>query len=362
MKNKKILIVCPYPFDTAPSQRLKYEQYISFFNENGFHVTIKPFMSLSFWDIVYKNGHLFEKITWTIIGYLRRCMLAFQLAQYDIVYIHLWVTPFGLPLFEWIYRRFSKRIIFDIDDLIYLGTASLQNNFISLLKGKNKPLFLIKNADHVITCTPYLDSFVRKYNQHTTDISSTINTDKYIPVNTYSNTFPITLGWSGSHSTSKYLHLIKNVLKRLRMEYSFRILVIGEAKMQMEGLDIESVPWNKNDEVEQLQRIDIGLYPLPDETWVNGKSGLKALQYMALGIPTVASAVGANFRIIENGSSGFLVKTEEEWIQRLRDLIENPDLRKRTGTAARKKVEESFSVKINRAVYLQILKQTIKMI
>jgi len=131
--------------------------------------------------------------------------------------------------------------------------------------------------------------------------------------------------------------------------------------MQIAGLEIESIPWSEKDEVEQLQRIDIGLYPLPDETWVNGKSGLKALQYMALGIPTVATAIGANFRIIENGESGFLVKTEEEWIQRLGDLIENPELRKRTGIAARKKVEETFSVKANQAIYLSILKQTAEM-
>jgi L-malate glycosyltransferase len=357
VKNKKLLIVCPYPLNTAPSQRLKYEQYISFLRDNGFAITIKPFMSISFWNIIYLKGYLFRKILSTMSGYLNRIILIFKLRSYDVVYIHLWVTPFGLPFFEWIYCKFCKKVIYDIDDLIYVGNSSNENSFIALLKGKNKAIHLIRCADHVITCTPYLDAFVKKYNQSTTDISSTINTEKYIPLNKYSNESPLTLGWSGSHSTVKYFYLLRHILKSLSLKYSFRILVIGETNIQIDGLDIESVPWSDADEVKQLQRIDIGLYPLPDETWVNGKSGLKALQYMALGIPTVATAAGANFRIIINGESGLLVKTEMEWIQCLSDLIENAALRKKIGNTARKRVEENFSVKANQAVYLKILRQ-----
>src|SRR5690606_12603751 len=98
-------------------------------------------------------------------------------------------------------------------------------------------------------------------------------------------------------------------------------------------------------EVPTLQRFDIGLYPLPlDNEWVLGKSGLKALQYMAVGLPVIATAVGANFRIIRDGETGFLVKTREEWLERLSQLITDASIRKELGTASRKNVEEHYSI------------------
>jgi glycosyltransferase involved in cell wall biosynthesis len=106
--------------------------------------------------------------------------------------------------------------------------------------------------------------------------------------------------------------------------------------------------------------MDIGLYPLPlDEEWVYGKSGLKALQYMALGLPVVATAIGANFRIIENGESGYLVTAEDEWLEKLRELINTPALRKTIGMKARERVEKYYSVKANEPVYLNILNKVL---
>ena len=103
-----------------------------------------------------------------------------------------------------------------------------------------------------------------------------------------------------------------------------------------------------------MTRIDIGLYPLPDEPWVYGKSGLKALQYMALGIPTVASAVGMNFKVIEDGISGFLVKNDDEWITAITRLIDDPLLRASVGDASRDRVLSTYSIKANQPTYLSI--------
>ena len=252
----------------------------------------------------------------------------------------------------------SKKIVYDIDDLVYLrNVKSKAHPLVNFIKGRKKPLYLMKAADHVITCTPYLDEFVRQYNKNTTDISSTVDTDRYVPVNTYSNDKKLTLGWSGSVSTIKYFYLLSNVLKRLSRQYEFDILVMGGTDVKIEGLMINAVEWSENREISTLQQIDIGLYPLPDEEWVLGKSGLKAIQYMALGIPTVATAVGANFRVIENGVSGYLVNSEDEWVEKLSMLIADPLLRRSIGEAARKKVEAKFSIKANASSYLQILNE-----
>ncbi len=354
-KPKKILIVCPYPKGVAPSQRLKFEQYYAWFEQNGYSVTIKPFIDEGFWQIVHKPGNILKKTIKSINGYLKRTALLFSIRKYDLVYIHLWVTPFGPPLFEWLYSSLAKKMIYDIDDLVYLKFNRV-SWYIRMMKGYRKPILLMKKADHVITCTPHLDKFVRQYNQQTTDISSTINTGLYRPKTDYSfrENKPI-LGWSGSHSTIWHMQTIFPALKKLKQSIDFKLVVMGAETLQEDGLDIEAIPWKEAYEVEVISRFDIGIYPLPDAEFVLGKSSLKALQYMALGIPTVATAVGTNFRVIEDGVSGFLVSSDEAWIKTLEKLMNDQQLRAATGSNAAKRVENYFSIHANQSVYLNIL-------
>lgn len=354
---RKLLVICPYPRNVAPAQRLKYEQYFDYFESNGISVTVSPFMTRRFWNIVYQKGFTLEKIFWTVTGYLRRLGDIARLPFYDGVYIFLWVTPFGPPIFERIYAWVNRRIVYDIDDMVFLGHTSQANRGFSWLKGKNKMIFLMERARHVIVCTPRLNEFARQYNEAITDISSTINTESYLPLVDHEAKTPLVIGWSGSHSTSKYLRLLEDVLCELRGIYGTHVLVIGDPTFRFESFPSEAVPWRAETEVQDLRRIDIGVYPLPEEEWVYGKSGLKALQYMSLGIPTVATAIGANFRVIEDGVSGFLVRTEEEWMARLRDLIESVELRRRIGAAGRARVEEHYSVHANRDRYYGVVDQ-----
>lgn len=354
-KRKKILVICPHPVGVAPGQRLKYEQYFDYLQENGYEIEVSSFMTMRFWNIVYKKGYYFEKIFWTIIGYIKRLFDLCRLPFYDGIYTFLYVVPFGPPFFEYLFSKVNSNFIYDIDDLVFLKPQSKVNPLVAFLKSKNNSIYLMKKAKHVITCTPYLDKFVRNYNLVTTDISSTINTDKYRPKSAYSyNEEKTILGWSGSFSTSKYLFLLKGVLLRLQKEYDFKLLVMGDENFDIEGLDIEAIAWKEEYEISTIKRFDIGLYPLPNEEWVYGKSGLKALQYMSLGIPTVATAIGANFRVIENNVSGFLVTTEEEWYEKIKALLEGKELRQRIGEKAAFRVETYYSINANKTSYLKI--------
>ncbi len=360
MKKKRILIICPHPEEVAPGQRLKYEQYFPFFREAGYEVVVSPFMTQRFWDIVYKPGRTLEKVAWTLFGYLRRVKDLFRLPFYDCIYIFLWVTPFGPPIFERLYTTANKKMLYDIDDMVFLRHSSKANRFIESVKGRGKPIYLMKKARHVIVCTPRLDKFVQQYNSNTTDISSTINTDTYQVVNPYNNDQLPTLGWSGSHSTSPYLHLLREVLLKLQETHPFQLLVMGDPNFHMEGIQYQkAIAWSEAAEIPTLQQFDIGLYPLPNEEWVLGKSGLKALQYMAVGVPPVATAIGANFRVIENEVSGFLVNNQEEWLTALKKLIENPNLRQQMGTASRKRVEDYYSLYANQSAYLKAIEEVI---
>jgi hypothetical protein len=167
----RVLFVVPYPEHHAPSQRLKFEQYYGHFRRAGIEVEHRSFMSLAFWKIVYEKDYFLLKLIYTLSGYVRRFIDLFRLHRYDVVYVHLWVTPIGPPVFEWLYRKLSKSLVYDIDDLIYLsGSNSKANKIIASLKGRKKPLYLMRVSDHVITCTPHLDNFARRLNNNTTDI------------------------------------------------------------------------------------------------------------------------------------------------------------------------------------------------
>src|ERR1700749_1298464 len=186
-KRKKILVICPCPEGIAPAQRLKYEQYFNNWRENGFDITVSPFFSDRLQQILYVKGNTLEKIYWVILAYCKRFAEIFTLRKYDLVYIFLWVTPFGLPLMERIFTTVNPNIIYDIDDLIFMKSLHSANSETDFLKGKSKPFFLMKKAKHVITCTPYLTAIANQYNTNVTDISSTINTNTYQPVNNYQN-------------------------------------------------------------------------------------------------------------------------------------------------------------------------------
>src|SRR5690606_3204048 len=195
------------------------------------------------------------------------------------VYVHLWGTPFGTTFYERMLRKLSNKLVYDIDDMIFLKDTNKANKITKIIKGKSKSIYLIKAADHVITCTQKLDDFVKQYNPKTTNISSTVDTnERYKAKEKYDLDHEIVLGWSGSYTTSKYLYLLSDVFKSLAKKLNFKLMVLGDPTFKIDGVHVEAIQWSEELEIETLKKFDIGLYPLPDELWVYGKSGLKAIQ------------------------------------------------------------------------------------
>jgi len=358
VKLKKVLVICPYPYNSAPSQRLKYEQYISYLESEGFSLEIHPFFSLSTYEILYNRGYYVSKFVGVIVGFVKRLFLLTRIPFVDGLYIHLYVVPVGPPLLERLYIMLARSVIYDIDDMVHLLRTSRVNRVAGFFKSNDRIFLLMAGAKHVITCTPVLDKLAQQYNSNTTDISSTIDTDRYQPCNMYENLGKLTLGWSGSVTTAPFLHLLDRILVQLSLRHNVKLLVMGPSAFHIPGIELEVVPWSAEVELETLRRIDIGLYPLPNDDWVHGKSGLKALQYMALGIPVVASDVGCTSRVVQHEHSGYLVKTEEEWLIALELLIANPQLRRILGEHGRRWVEQHYSVYANRPRYLEIFQNT----
>ena len=359
---KKILFVCPYPFDQQAGQRLKYEQHLNFFKENGYDYEIKPFMNNNFYQIVYIKNFYFKKIIYTITGYLNRIKLIFSLYKYDYVYIFLWVTPFGGFLFEFIYRLLSKKIIYDVEDNIFINVPNEINLYINYLKFKSKYLYLIKKSDFIITSSPKLKNICDLNNNNMKNdkslfIPPSINLQKYWPLKETNASEILTIGWTGTFSSQEYLTSLTSVFNKLSKLINFQLLIISNNEFTFDNINTKFIRWNKENEINDLLKIDIGLYPLKIDPWVEGKSGLKAMQYMSLGIPTIATNVGQAINIIDNEYDGFLVNTEQEWIDSIIKLHRNPNLRKIFGIRSRKKIEKMFSFDSIKNKYLNILKE-----
>lgn len=363
MNKKKILILCPSPRGTAATQRLKYEQYLPGLEAEGYRFTISSFQTTRFWAIVYKPGRIPEKIAWTLLGYLRRFFDLLRAPFYDAVFVNLWVTPLGLPVYERLLFLFNRRVIYDIDDMLFIKDQSGKREpLLQRLKGKRKPLILMRNARYVITCTPSLHQMgfdINKYHQ-AVDISSTFDTERFIPVTGYPQSETITIGWTGTHSTLPFLDSLQPVLAEVSSRRKIRLLVIANKEYQMKGVPTEFRYWSAETEVQDLHQINIGLYPIPANEWSLGKSSLKALTYMAIAIPFVTTAYGTNFRIMENGVQGYLAATPDEWVNCLVKLIDDPALREKMGQEGRKRVLEKYSVKANLPTYSHVLHEVTK--
>jgi glycosyltransferase involved in cell wall biosynthesis len=355
---KKILFVCPYPFGVAAGQRLKFEPHFERLREEGYEIQISSFMSKKLWEIASIKGFLFQKIFWTLYGLLKRIELIFSLKQFDCVYIFMNVFPFGPPIFERIYLGLSKKVIFDIEDNILIEETGSVNWLASILKSKRKIQYLLKNSDRIVTSTPELSI---KSNQisnknNATFIPPTLETTRFIPRSIKKNHGEqVVIGWTGTFSSRAYLDLIIPKLEKLYRKKRFKLMIIGNFEMQNKNLDLEVIQWNAKDEIMQLHNFDIGLYPLPSNEWISGKSGLKALQYMAIGIPAVCSAVGNVNNFIEHEKDGILIFNPKEWISSLEGLIDNADKRKKIGNNARAKFLKNFSQNLIFKQYLSVI-------
>ena len=185
---------------------------------------------------------------------------------------------------------------------------------------------------------------------------TSIDTDKF---NVAINRRPeaLTIGWIGSFTTAPYLKIIFPVMQRLSQRYNFILKIVGAGReVFIEDVKIENIAWKLEREVEDFQSIDIGIYPLEDSLWAAGKAGFKAIQYMAVGTPVVASPVGMTKELIRDGINGFLAESEEEWVAKISRLIEDTELCQRIGLNGRKTVEEKYSTAVNARRYIEIIK------
>ncbi|MDG1428817.1 MAG: glycosyltransferase family 4 protein [Crocinitomicaceae bacterium] len=353
--NKRIIFIAPYPTSQAPSQRFRFEQYLAILENDGFQVEVHPFLSAKDWAPLYKKGSFLRKGISMLRSFARRFGLLFKLRKFDSIFIHREASMIGPPIFEFIIAKILRRkYIYDFDDAIWLPNYSESNAKFHKLKAYGKVKRIIKWADKICVGNEYLKNYAVKYNPNVQVIPTTIDLLNVHNQVTDDNSEEIIIGWTGSHTTMSYLPIIAPVLERLAKNFHFKFRVISNQPPSIHLENLEFIEWKKETEIEDLAAISIGIMPLKDNPWTQGKCGFKGLQYMALKIPSVLSNVGANKEIISHNNNGYLCDSEEEWYRTLCELIKNIELRKLIGENGYQTIKKNYSVTANKSKYLAL--------
>ncbi len=168
---------------------------------------------------------------------------------------------------------------------------------------------------------------------------------------------PLRVGWIGSSGNLPELTALAPALRELAERRRFVLVVISEASVDLPGVPVEHVPWMLAHQESVLADLDVGLMPLADSPWSRGKCAYKLLQYMAAGLPVVASPVGMNARVVQEAENGFLATSSREWLLALEALYDDPALRARLGDAGRRRVEAEFGYATQAARWHAFLEQ-----
>lgn len=349
----------PYPLKESPSQRFRFEQYFQILEKAGYRYSIQSFLDSHNWQLFFKPGRIISKAFVLLKGFARRLFVLVSSPSYDFVFIHREAAPVGPPVIEWLLAKILRRkIIYDFDDAIWLTDRKNESLLLKAAKWRSKVRNICQWSYKISCGNDYLCSFATQFNSRVIYNPTTIDTEHWHNPALYTvkkDTSILTIGWTGSHSTLKYLSDVEPVLKKLQHQYpNVQVIVIADRAPDLSIPLLKFIPWNAATEIEDLMNIDIGIMPLPDDEWAKGKCGFKALQYMALKVPAVISPVGVNTKIVDHGVNGFLANSPEEWYRYLEELINNEALRKKMGVLCRQKVIDHYSVTSNASSFVSL--------
>lgn len=350
-----LLVLAPNP-SSAASTRFRLEQFFPALRAAGIEPVLRPFLDEAGFAILYRHGAPLAKLLTAARALAGRAADVARAVAADAVLIHREAALVGPPIVEWLMARLERRpLIFDLDDAIWVPYASPTYGALlsRLLKAPGKTRFTLAAATRVIAGNAHVADYARRYNAHTDVIPTVVDTEEFTPARR-ENPVPV-LGWIGTHSSLQYLRAIVPALQKLAARRQFVLRVVG-AELQAEGVTVENVAWEQSSEVDEFQSLDIGLYPLVEDPWSLGKSGFKAVQYMACAVPVVASPVGVTRDMIRDGDNGFWARDENEWVQRLEQLLDDRVLRVRMGDSGRSDAVAHWSLAAHAPRFVSIVR------
>lgn len=339
-KKMKVLFLTAGP-DIAASSRARVYQILPYLNKENIQTKVIPFASKLQAGKMINNikQNLLDRISRKIY-YLFKLLKVVSLSpKFDVIFIQKIIFP--AQIFNLI-KMLNDNIIFDFDDAIFLSNKYQDRQDIRPAKRFN---YILRNCKSVIVGNSFLKERAITLNEKVYILTSPVDVNRFSPnlrkggVNNN-----IVIGWIGSPDSSSYLRNLKEVFESLLDKHKnlkFKFIGADDFFKETDRLTIKK--WDFFREADDLRTLDIGIMPLDDDEWCWGKGGYKLLQYMAMGIASVASPVGINCELIQDGINGFLARTPEEWKEKLDILVGNNDLRLKMGIKARESVESLYS-------------------
>ena len=321
------------------SSRLRMLQYLPALQSAGIDVEVAPLLDDAYVSDLYAGR---VSITRVARSYWQRLRRSQSLDQFDIVWMEKEAWPWLPHWLELPLLGGSTRLVVDYDDAVFHRYDAHRSPLLRGLLGR-KIDAVMRRANLVTVGNDYLAERARSAGAARIEwLPTVVDLQRYPAAASVHDNGAVVVGWIGSPSTADYLGHVANALAPMQEEGLIRCVAIGARPDQVAGTPFEAVGWQEDTEVQQLQLFDIGIMPLPDEPWERGKCGYKLIQYMACGLPVVASPVGVNKDIVEPGKNGFLASSPGEWAEAISTLAMDASLRRRMGDGGRRRVEQTY--------------------
>lgn len=324
----------------AASTRQRILQYTPYLAKREIEIELRPLL----------DDHYIERLARgepqprsTIVNsYLRRVADLFRARRFDVIWIQYEAFPYLPTIAEQLLRLVGVPIVYDIDDAIFHQYDRHSSPVIRKMLGR-KLVPLLRGASVCLCGNAYLQAYASQYCSNSIIVPTVVDTKDYHPTAEVRSMPPV-IGWIGSPSTWSYVEPMLPTLLPQLARYGATMRVVGAGPRARGIAGIDAIDWTEANEVADIQQMDIGIMPLPDEPWARGKCGYKLIQYMACGLPVVASPVGVNQEIVMPGKNGFLATNFSEWVDALDKLICDPDLRRAFGRDGLAVVETRYSL------------------
>ena len=336
----------------AASTRYRLGQYVPGLAAQGIDLQIRHLLGDEYLRRRFR-GAAMPYIAMVEAGWHRLAHLRDQ-NDFDAAMLHCELFPL-MP--GWLERILLRRpYVYDFDDAFYLKYRTgrlgilrpiLADKFDSVMAGAA-----------AITAGNYaLAEHAQQRNPNTYVFPTVVDTEHYLPVQR-SRGDMFTVGWIGSPSTAPYLSELVEPLTMIGKEGAVRLVVIGGKAPRIPDVIVMELEWQERTEIELINTFDVGVMPLPDDEWARGKCAFKLIQYMACAVPVIASAIGANLDVVQPGC-GLLVKTPQQWVDALRMLRDQSELREDMGQAGRERVIQHYSLQRNLPVLAEVIREII---